>query len=121
MYTYNASPTFQHQGVNDDKQTKMIHGRIRVSEVAEGETIEQQVYKMIYEKEVPKHAKVPIYTERKHGVLPAYNPKTDKFDIAAEVMSKAAKTATMRVVGNNETTKNNTTTEDGEHVGGKAE
>ena len=53
MYTYNANPTFQHQGVNDEKQTKMIHGRIRVSEVAEGETIEQQVYKMIYEKEVP--------------------------------------------------------------------
>ena len=118
MYNYQATPTIQHQGLNDEKTTKLVHGRLRVSEVSEGETIEQQVYKMIYEKEVPKHAKVPIYTERKDGVMPAYNARTDKFDIAAEVMSKAAKTATMRVVGR---TDEKPTTEDGEHVGGKQE
>ena len=115
MYNYKAVPTFQHQGLNDDKKTKIVHGRVRVSEVTDGETIEHTVYKMVYEKELPAHVKVPIYTERKDGVLPAYNPRTDKFDIAAEVLSKEAKTATMKVVGKHD----KPTPEDGEHVGGE--
>ena len=105
--------------MRDDKTTKLKHGRIRVCEIEDGETIEQQVYKMVYEKEVPKHAKVPTYTERKDGVLPAYNPRTDKFDIAAEVMDKAAKSATMKVVGKDDKNETKTTPEGGEHVGGE--
>lgn len=33
-----------------------------------------------------------IYTDRAEGVLPEYDPRTDRFEIAIETMEKAAKT-----------------------------
>lgn len=33
-----------------------------------------------------------IFTERKDGILPEYNPRTDKWDIALDAMTTVAKT-----------------------------
>ena len=40
----------------------------------------------------PSHDRTPIiFTEKKDGVLPAYNIRTDRFDIALEAMDKIGK------------------------------
>ena len=33
----------------------------------------------------------PFYTERKEGVIPAYDVRTDRFEIAVEAMGKVVK------------------------------
>lgn len=37
-----------------------------------------------------------IYTDRKDGVQPAYDPRTDKWEIAADATTKIAKSFTAR-------------------------
>lgn len=58
----------------------------------EGESIEQYCERVTATGE-PIDATVPmIYTERKEGVLPEYNVRTDRFEIAAAAMDKVTKT-----------------------------
>lgn len=57
----------------------------------EGETIEERFRRMIENKEPIKDGAPLIYTERKEGVNPAYNIKTDRFDIAIEAMDKVTR------------------------------
>ena len=56
-----------------------------------GETIEDEVYKMVYEKNIPSAQKSIIFQERKEGVQPAYNVRTDKFDIALDAIDTVTK------------------------------
>ena len=57
-----------------------------------GETIEDKVERIITDKEPIKDGiGEVIYTERKDGVLPGYNIRTDRFDIAIEAMDKISK------------------------------
>ena len=51
-----------------------------------GETIEDEVYKMVYEKNIPSAQKSIIFQEKKEGVQPAYNIRTDKFAIALDAI-----------------------------------
>ncbi|AXH73064.1 MAG: hypothetical protein [Microviridae sp.] len=56
-----------------------------------GETIEEQVRRMV-NNGAPIGNPVPlIYTERKDGVLPQYDIRADKYDIAIESMTIASK------------------------------
>ena len=64
-----------------------------------GERIEDTVYKLIYEKEQIKQQAQLHYQERHEGVQAGANIRTDKWDIAAEVMAKSAKTAITNAKG----------------------
>lgn len=56
-----------------------------------GETIEEMVRRMVNNGE-PIGNPVPlIYTERKDGVLPQYDIRADKYDIAIDSMNHASK------------------------------
>lgn len=52
----------------------------------EGETLEQKVRRIVSNNEPINDGAPEIYTERKDGVLPAYNIRTDRWEIAASAM-----------------------------------
>ena len=54
----------------------------------EGESIEQKVRRVVENKEPITDGAPIIYTERKDGVLPQFNIRTDKWDIALDAMDK---------------------------------
>lgn len=64
-------------------------------ETYEGETIETKVARIVQEKAPITDGAPIIYTDREQGVLPAYNVRTDRWDIAEDAMDKvnAAKMA----------------------------
>jgi len=69
-----------------------------------GETIEEKVVRLIANKEPIKDGAPIIYTERAHGINPAYNIRTDRWEIAVDAMSriegmKAAKRDAVGKVG----------------------
>ena len=49
-------------------------------------SLERQLEKVVAGKEPIDSSSPLIYTERKHGVLPQYNIRTDRFDLALEAM-----------------------------------
>ena len=57
----------------------------------EGETIESKVRRILTNKEPIKDGAPIIYTDRKDGVLPQYDIRTDRFDIAVDTMDKGSK------------------------------
>lgn len=56
-----------------------------------GETIEQKVRRISVNKEPITDGAPLIFTQRKDGVLPAYDIRTDRFDIAIEAMGAVQK------------------------------
>ena len=56
-----------------------------------GDTIEIKVQKIMSAKEPITDASPLVYTERKDGVMPAYDIRTDRFEIAIEAMDKVTK------------------------------
>lgn len=73
---------------------KLPHYRrtlITVNNTKEGETIELKVRRLIDNKEPIKDGSPLLYTERKLGVDPAYNIRTDRFEIATDLMDKVNK------------------------------
>ena len=65
---------------------------LKVNNSVEGETIEEKVRRIIENNEPISDTAPIIYTNRKDGVLPAYDIRTDRFDIAIEAMDKVTKT-----------------------------
>lgn len=65
---------------------------LRINESYEGETIEQKIERIVNNKEPITDGAPLIYTERKNGVQPEYDIRTDRFDIAIDAMDKVAKT-----------------------------
>ncbi len=57
----------------------------------EGESIENKVNRILINKEPIQDGAPLIYTKRQDGVLPGYNIRTDRFDVAIEAMDKVAK------------------------------
>lgn len=57
----------------------------------EGESIETKVERIMVNKEPINDSTELIYTERKDGVLPAYDIRTDRMDIAIEAMGTVSK------------------------------
>ncbi len=66
-------------------------GAIGGVEKYEGEPIEIKVERIMQNKEPIKDGAPEIYTERKEGVIPAYNIRTCRFEIAAEAMDVVGK------------------------------
>lgn len=61
-------------------------------EFEEGESIEQKVARITENKEPITDGAPIIYTKREDGVIPAYNIRTDKWDIAQAAMDAIHKT-----------------------------
>ena len=61
-------------------------------ETTEGETIEEKVQRVVENKEPIEDGAPIIYTERKDGVIPAYDIRADKWDIALNAMDQVNKT-----------------------------
>lgn len=72
------------------KNIKPTYGIITNRELIIGETIERKVARMVDNQEPIKDAVPPIYQERKEGVLPAYDIRTDRFMVAIEAMGKVS-------------------------------
>lgn len=63
---------------------------VNIDTLKEGECIETIVKKAVNSVE-PITATVPIiYTDRADGISPQYDPRTDRFEIAAEASGKVA-------------------------------
>lgn len=64
---------------------------LRVNKSLEGERIEQKIERIVTQKEPIKDGAPLIYTDRKDGVRPEYDIRTDRFEIAVEAMDVANK------------------------------
>lgn len=74
------------------KYVKLIHETpMKAVETYEGEFIEEKVARVVENKEPIEDGAPIIYTERKDGVIPAYNIRTDKWDIALNAMDQVNK------------------------------
>lgn len=60
-----------------------------INESIEGETIENKVERIVNNQEGLDDGSPSIYTERKDGVLDAYNIRADKWDLAIDAMGLA--------------------------------
>lgn len=56
-----------------------------------GERLEEKIQKITNNKKPIKDRAPLIYTERKNGVMPEYNVKTDKFEVAVITMDAVTK------------------------------
>lgn len=61
-----------------------------------GNSIEFKVRKATTEKQPIESVSPIIYTERKDGVLPQYDIRTDRFEIAQQAMDSVAKSYTAK-------------------------
>ena len=57
----------------------------------EGETIEMKMRRILQNKEPIKDGAPEIFTERKEGVVAAYNIRTDRFDLALDATDAITK------------------------------
>ena len=62
----------------------------KVNDSYQAVTIEQKIEKIMNAKEPIDETAPIIYTERKQGVKPEYNIRTDRFEIALEAMDKVS-------------------------------
>lgn len=64
---------------------------IKANKSYEGEPLEEKIAKMLESKEPIGGDVPPIYTERKDGVKPQYDIRTDRWAIAQEASDKISK------------------------------
>ena len=72
-------------------KTQPTETGLAVRNCYKGETIEQKIERIVNNGEPIKDGAPIIYTERKDGVLPEYDIRTDRFEIAVEAMDKVSK------------------------------
>jgi len=65
-------------------------GTLKVNSSYKGETIEQKVNRIVNNKEPITDGAPRIYQERKEGVNPAYDVRTDRWEIAIDAMDKVS-------------------------------
>lgn len=65
---------------------------ITVNESYEGETLENKIERIVTMNEPIKDGAPLIFTERKDGVRPEYDIRTDRFEIALDAMDAVSKT-----------------------------
>lgn len=64
---------------------------LNINESVEGETIEEKMERIIVNKEPIEDSAPIIWQERKEGVKPEYDIRTDRFDIALDATEIATK------------------------------
>lgn len=65
--------------------------QISINNAYQGETIEKKIQRIVNNKEPITDNAPIIYTERKDGVNPSHNIRTDRFEVAIEAMDKVSK------------------------------
>ena len=72
------------------KYSKCIpnNGRLKSVDIYEGETIERKVARITLTKEPITDTAPIIYTEKKDGVQPEFDIRTDRFEIAVDAVDK---------------------------------
>lgn len=88
------------------KKTRLL----KVNTSVEGNTIEEQLQKIMTGESIDLKGRGMIYTERKDGVLPQTNIRTDRFDKAMEALDYVART---HITKRNESIKNESVNESG--------
>lgn len=73
------------------KRIKLPKTSIQIDNSFKGETIEQKVMRVVTNKEPIKDGAPIVYTERKDGVRPEYDIRTDRMEIAVEKMDYIAR------------------------------
>lgn len=91
----------------------MKRSQLNSTEIVEGETIEQKCRRLVNNGEGIKDGAPEIFTERKDGVMAAFNIRTDRWEIAAEAMDKVAGSIDAK---REEKPKTETKTEDGKVI-----
>jgi hypothetical protein len=69
------------------------NGRLKSVEIYEGESIETKCARILQNKEPITDTAPIIYTAKEDGVLPAYNIRTDRFDIAMDAYDKITRSS----------------------------
>lgn len=72
------------------KRTPYVETSIEVNEAFEGETIEQKVFRITNNKEGITDGAPLVYQDRKDGIEPSYDIRTDKMDFALDAMDKVS-------------------------------
>ena len=78
------------------KKAKYSENSININNAQQGETIEEKVQRITTNKEPITDGAPIIYTERKDGVQPGYNIRTDRFEVAIDAMDKVSKAVTAK-------------------------
>lgn len=78
------------------RKQKRVRTSIRVNDSMVGETIEMKVERIVNNKEPITDGAPIIFTERKDGVIPAYNPRTDRWEVAIDAMEAVSKANTAK-------------------------
>lgn len=73
------------------KAPKMKKTTIKVNKTYTGETIEQKINRIVNNREPITDGVPIIYTDRSEGILPAYNIRTDRMEIALEARDHVTK------------------------------
>jgi len=82
---------------------------IQINESVDGEPIERRVERIMNNKEPISDGAPLIYTERKDGVDPLHNIRTDRFDLALESTDKITQMALAKRAEFQQTQETNTT------------
>lgn len=69
------------------KTRKVYISDLQGVDTYEGETIEEKVSRIVDNKEPITDGAPIVYTERKDGVIPAYDVRTDRWEIALDAMA----------------------------------
>ena len=69
------------------------NGRLKSIEIYEGESIETKCARILQNKEPITDTAPIIYTAKEDGILPAYNIRTDRFDIAMDAYDKITRSS----------------------------
>lgn len=70
------------------KKIKVVKSNLSGVKSYNAESIERKVERILSNKEPIKDGAPIIYTERKDGVLPSCNIRTDRFEVAVDAMDK---------------------------------
>lgn len=73
------------------KPNKAQKTSLKINTATKGETIEQKIGRIVNNREPIKDGAPIIYTDRKEGVLPQYDIRTDRMEIALEATDAAHK------------------------------
>lgn len=74
------------------------NNRLKSIEIYEGESIETKCARILQDKEPITDTAPIIYTAKEDGVLPAYNIRTDRFDVAMDAYDKITRAAAKKEI-----------------------
>lgn len=74
------------------------NSRLKSIEIYEGESIETKCARILQDKEPITDTAPIIYTAKEDGVLPAYNIRTDRFDVAMDAYDKITRASAKKEI-----------------------